>query len=63
MSRSKLAVHPLGDPPQPTEGFRVEAERLELQQAVEAAEAEITAGHWVEHSEVLSTLKRWAGEG
>jgi antitoxin YefM len=45
------------------EGFRIETERRELQQAVEEAEVEIAAGKWVEHAEVLGTLKRWAGEG
>lgn len=44
------------------EDFRAETERRELQGAVEEAEAEIAAGKWVEHAEVLGTLKRWAGE-
>lgn len=45
------------------EDFRIETERRELQQAVEEAEIEIAGGKWVEHAEVLGTLKRWAGEG
>jgi prevent-host-death family protein len=44
------------------EDFRGEAERVDLQEAVEEAEREVTAGKWVEHAEVLGTLKQWAGE-
>lgn len=44
------------------EGFRIETERQELQKAVEEAEIEMAAGKWVEHAEVIGTLKRWAGE-
>jgi antitoxin YefM len=43
------------------ESFRIETERRELQQAVDEAETEIAAGKWVEHAEVIGTLKRWAG--
>lgn len=44
------------------ESFRVETETRELRRAVEEAETEIAAGKWVEHAEVIGTLKRWAGE-
>jgi antitoxin YefM len=44
------------------EGLRIETERPELQQAVEEAEIEMAEGKWVEHAEVIGTLKRWAGE-
>jgi prevent-host-death family protein len=42
------------------EDLQSSAERLELQRAVEEAEQDIAAGHWVEHSEVLGKLKRWS---
>jgi antitoxin YefM len=35
--------------------------RLTLKHAVEEAEKDITAGHWVENDEALTKLERWAG--
>jgi antitoxin YefM len=44
------------------EDLQSSAERLELQRAVDEAERDIAEGQWVEHSEVVAKLKRWAGE-
>lgn len=44
------------------EDLQTSADRLELQQAVDDAERDIAEGNWVENSEVVGKLKRWAGE-
>jgi predicted transcriptional regulator len=32
----------------------------DIQEAVEEAERDIAQGNWVQHSEVMAKLKRWA---
>src|SRR5438105_12631922 len=44
------------------EDLQISTERQELQHAVDEAERDLDAGNWVEHSEVVAKLKRWAGE-
>ncbi|MFL6264098.1 MAG: type II toxin-antitoxin system Phd/YefM family antitoxin [Thermoanaerobaculia bacterium] len=42
------------------EDLQTSSERIELQYAVEEAERDIAEGNWVEGSEVVAKLKRWA---
>jgi len=42
------------------EALESSGERCELRQAVAEAEQDIAEGHWIEGSEVLAKLKRWA---
>jgi len=44
------------------EDLQMSGERLNLQQAIDEAERDLDAGHWIEHSEIVGKLKRWAGE-
>jgi prevent-host-death family protein len=43
------------------EDLQSSSERQELQRAVEDAERDIAEGRWVENSDVVVKLKRWAG--
>jgi prevent-host-death family protein len=43
------------------EDLQSSSERLEVQRAVDEAERDLAEGNWVENSEVLVKLKRWAG--
>jgi predicted transcriptional regulator len=36
--------------------------KQEVQQAVDEAERDIAQGNWVENSEILKKLKRWANK-
>jgi prevent-host-death family protein len=42
------------------EDLQSSSERLEVQRAVDDAERDIEEGNWVENSEVVAKLKRWA---
>lgn len=42
------------------EALQSSSERLEVQHAVDEAERDIAEGNWVEGSDVLVKLKRWA---
>ena len=44
------------------EDLETTADWLELQRAVEAAEQDIAAGQWVEHSSVEAKLRRWSSD-
>jgi antitoxin YefM len=42
------------------EALQTSSDRLEVQRAVDEAESDIAEGNWVENSNVLVKLKRWA---
>jgi prevent-host-death family protein len=42
------------------EALQTSSDRLEIQRAVDEAESDIAEGNWVENSDVLVKLKRWA---
>lgn len=43
------------------EALQTSSERLEVQRAVDEAERDLAEGNWVENSDVVVKLKRWAG--